>query len=100
MKEARRRREVFNNLDKYLGEIVRIVKEVDEDAQLYLFGSVVEGRNLLSSDIDVLIVTNKKPGEVIAKLWSNGVVEPFEIHVIDKELLEIYRRHGTLKKIT
>jgi len=48
--------------------IAEAVKEIDGDAEVYLFGGVAEGRHPLSSDIDVLVVTDKPPGEVLAKL--------------------------------
>lgn len=47
-----------------------------------MFGSVVKRRYLLSSDIDVLVVTDLNPGLVLAELWGNGVKEQFEIHVV------------------
>jgi predicted nucleotidyltransferase len=44
---------------------------------------VAEGRHLYSSDVDVLIVTERlRPGEVIAALKEEGFDDPFEIHVV------------------
>jgi len=57
------------------------------------------GRHPLSSDIDVLIVTDKPPGEVLAKLWEKGVKDPFEIHVVTKEMLGLYKKRAKLVKI-
>lgn len=99
VKEARRRAEIFKNLDKYLKLITDVVKSLDGDAEVYLFGSVAEGRHLLSSDIDVLVVTNVEPGKVLAVLWEHGIKDPFEVHVITRELLEMYRRRSKLVKI-
>lgn len=98
--EARRRVEIFKNLSKYLEVIVRAVKELDGEARVYLFGSVVEGRNPLSSDIDVLVVTKLKPGEVLAALWSKGIKSPFEIHVVDEEMFKVYERRTKLVELT
>jgi len=89
VEEAKRRAEIFRDLEKYLGVIAEAVKEIDGDAEVYLFGSVAEGRHTLSSDIDVLVVTDKPPGEVLAKLWERGVEDPFEIHVATKEMLDL-----------
>lgn len=100
VEEARRRAEVFRRLDEYLKAIARAVKELDENAEVYLFGSVAEGRHLLSSDIDVLIVTDVQPGVVLAKLWEKGVKEPFEIHVTSKERLGLYKGRAKLVKIS
>ncbi len=94
--EARRRAEVFKNLQKYLRVIMEVVNGIDENAEVYLFGSVVEGKHLLSSDIDILVVTNKPAGEVLAELWSKGIKDPFEIHVVTREMLEAYKRRAKL----
>jgi len=100
VEEAKRRAEIFRNLEKYLRVIAEAVKEIDGDAEVYLFGSVAEGRHLLSSDIDVLVVTDKPPGEVLAKLWERGIKDPFEIHVVTREMLEIYKKKAKLVEIT
>ena len=97
--EVKRRREIFENLDEYLKKIAEIVKKLDSNAELYLFGSVAEGKCLLSSDIDILVVSNLHPGKIIAELWSNGIDDPFEIHVITRNMLETYKRRAKLIKL-
>jgi predicted nucleotidyltransferase len=97
--EAKRRREIFENLDEYLKKIVETVKRLDSNAEVYLFGSVAEGRHLISSDIDILVVSDLHPGKIIAELWSNGIDDPFEIHVITRSMLEIYKRRAKLIKL-
>jgi len=99
VKEARRRAEVFRNLDSYLKTIAETVREIDGEAEIYLFGSVAEGRHMLSSDIDVLIVTNTPPGVVLAELWRKGIKDPFEIHVVTRNMFKIYERRTKLVKI-
>ncbi len=99
VEEARRRAEVFKNLERYLTAIAEAVKELDEDAEVYLFGSVAEGRHLLSSDVDVLVVTDLSPGEVLAALWERGIKDPFEVHVVNREALEIYKAKSKLVKV-
>ena len=100
VEEAKRRARIHRELDKYLALIARVIKELDSGAKVYLFGSVAEGRHLLSSDIDILVVTDKPPGEVLAALWSHGIKDPFEIHVVSKEMLEYYRERAKLIEIT
>ena len=56
--DALRRRKAFENLDRNLKEIKEKVINLDSKAEVYLFGSVARGENTLSSDIDVLILTN------------------------------------------
>lgn len=72
------------------------MNELDKGAEVYLFGSVAEGRHLLSSDIDILVVTEIPPEVVISTLWKKGVEDPFEIHVISGNDLEVYRRRAKL----
>ena len=99
VEEARRRAEIFKDLERYLTIIAETVKELDEDAEVYLFGSVAEGRHLLSSDVDVLVVTDLSPGEVLAALWKRGIDDPFEVHVVKRNALEIYKARSRLIKI-
>jgi len=99
VEEAKRRAEVFRNLEERLRVIAEVVREMDRDARVYLFGSVAEGRHLLSSDIDVLVVTRRSPGEVSAKLWEKGIGDPFEVHVVTEEMLELYRRRAKLVEV-
>lgn len=96
MREALKRREIFDNLDKYLCRIHKLLVKLDPFIKDYLFGSVAENRYVYSSDIDILVVTNLKPGQVISYLWKNGIEDPFEIHVITQELLLLYENRGKL----
>ena len=57
------------------------------------------GKYNLSSDIDLLVVTDLKPEVVIAELWKKGVKEPFEIHVIDRNGLHSYKSRSKLVSI-
>ena len=75
------------------------MKSIDRNAEVYLFGSVAEGRHTLSSDIDILVVTEKSPGEVLAALWERGIKDPFEIHVVSRDVLEVYARRAKLLRI-
>jgi len=51
VEEALRRQRVFRELDSWLRKIAKVVKEMDPEAEVYLFGSVAEGRYTFSSDI-------------------------------------------------
>jgi len=100
VEEARERKRIFENLSVYLERIVEAVTRLDPRAEVYLFGSVAERKYLLSSDIDVLVVTNTSPGRVLAELWASGIREPFEIHVVNRELLEIYEKRSKLIRVS
>jgi len=99
IEDARRRQDVFKNLDKYLRIIKEVVKSVDPNAEVYLFGSVAEGRSTLSSDIDVLVVTNADPGIILEKLWRAGIGPPFEVHVRAPDKLVHYERFSKLIRV-
>ena len=99
VREAKRRAEIFKNLDKYLKIIAETTKKLDKNAKIYLFGSVAEKKHLLSSDIDILVVTDKPPGQILAALWSQGIKDPFQIHVTDKNTLEHYKKRAKLVEI-
>ncbi|MCR6692714.1 MAG: hypothetical protein MRT15_10000 [archaeon YNP-LCB-003-016] len=45
------------------------------------------------------MVSNLHPGRIIAELWSNGIDDPFEIHVITRDMLETYKRRTKLIKL-
>ncbi|MEM1706633.1 MAG: nucleotidyltransferase domain-containing protein [Thermosphaera sp.] len=98
VKLAKHRAEVFRNLEHYLKVIVKAVKELDEKAEVYLFGSVAEGTYTLSSDVDVLVVTDQSPENVLVKLWEKGIKDPFEVHIIRREMLDLYKRRSKLVK--
>ena len=99
VEEALRRRKIFENLDKYLETLVKVVKELDSSAEVYLFGSVAEQKHLLTSDVDVLVLTKLKPEEVISRLWEHGIEDPFEIHVRKPRDIEAYGKRTKLVKL-
>lgn len=78
---AIKRREVFDNLNKYLETIKGTVQEIDPNAEIYIFGSVPNKNYTYSSDIDVLIVTRIDPDKIRLELWQSGIREPFEFHI-------------------
>jgi len=85
-------------LKRYLRIIKEVVRKIDPNAEVFLFGSVAEGKHTYSSDIDVLVVTNLEPGRVHFELWRAGIREPFEIHVQPPEMVPLYRRKARLVK--
>ena len=91
IEEAKRRRRIFRDLSRHPKIIARAVKELDPEAEIYLFGSVAEDRHIYSSDIDILVVTDTPPGKVLAGLWRRGIGDPFEIHVVTKDMLKTYK---------
>ena len=70
---------------------------------VYVFGSAVEGRLTVDSDVDVAIVVEEVPrsglvrARLVDELWrimeSNGIPwwYPFEIHLLTKEELKLLK---------
>jgi len=101
-----RRRKYFEQLNEYLKKIKEIVKREIPDAEIYLYGSVVEGRFSIGlSDIDVAIVSDRfkdreKKLEVFGKLIKEFFDSPFEFHVLTKEQWNFYKKFiKSVKKI-
>jgi len=88
-----------------LPKISKAASELLGDAKVYLFGSVAEGKAVLSSDIDILIVTGvedvrsgKKRADIIAKIEERAglpLVHPYEFHLMTqdefREWLEVFK---------
>ncbi len=81
----------------------KAVKEVAEkllgEVRVYLFGSVVEGSGTPSSDLDIMVVSERTPrsaGErsrVVAKILEEvGVDAPIEVHLLRPEEESWYLR--------
>ena len=101
-----RRRKYFEQLNEYLKKIKEIVKREIPDAEIYLYGSVVEGRFSIGlSDIDVAIVSDRfkdreKKLEVFGKLIKEFFDSPFEFHVLTEEQWNFYKKFiKSVKKI-
>ncbi len=72
------------------------------DVEVYVFGSVAEGRWHGGSDVDVLVVSDRLPerlGEryrLWAEVWESldlPLHHPFEIHLVNRREAGFYRRH-------
>ena len=91
------RREYFEDLDRYLREIKMLVQRECPDAELFLFGSIVEGDYSIGlSDIDLAVVSNAfrdrdRKLEMFGKLTKLFFDSPFEFHVFTKKQWELFR---------
>ena len=88
----------------YLRILVESAREAfGNDVEIYVFGSAVEGRLTVDSDIDIAVVVEEAPrsglerARLVDELWrvmeSKGVPwwYPFEIHVLTEEELGLLR---------
>ena len=88
---ANRRKWIFSHISENLEGIRNAVLKLDNDAKFYLFGSVTAGTSILSSDIDILIITELRVEAVISELWKRGFSDPFEFHVRSQDYFVLYR---------
>ncbi len=96
---AEEERKYFENYMEYAKLIRELAEGLLGNAEVYVFGSVVEGKSTPASDIDILIVSENTPhrqserakvvGEIIKAI---DIFAPFEIHVINYKELKWYER--------
>ena len=96
---------MIENFKKYLKDINEGIKKNLEDAEVFIFGSTLEGKVVVASDIDILIIADVpknhlKRAEILAKIEEEAklpLVHPFEFHLLTKEELEIWIEIYNLK---
>ncbi len=78
-----------NKIMEYLADyknialrVKEIIREIDPDSKVYVFGSVVKGKYTASSDIDILIVTKniKEKYQMKVKVYKE-IEAPVELHI-------------------
>ncbi|MGA1975969.1 MAG: nucleotidyltransferase domain-containing protein [Conexivisphaerales archaeon] len=94
---ARSGRKALSDLGDYMRiakAVKGLAKAVDPDSKVYVFGSAVRGDFTASSDIDILIVSERKELEDEMKLSIYRKVDaPIEVHFSTPQLFEgWYRR--------
>ena len=78
-----------------LREVIRVVKTLYPNSEVYLAGGAAEGRLTVLSDIDVLVVFDELPSDradILAKLWEVleeriPIYYPIQIHVLERSEL-------------
>lgn len=81
--------DMLKNYRKIAGDVKNIVKKIDVNAEVYVFGSVVRGKYTGASDIDIMIVTDKinLKYEIMTKVYK-AVDAPIQLHIVTKDQLE------------
>ena len=98
IENAEKRKEYFANFVKYAEKVKEVVKRLDPDARVIIFGSVVRGNVRPDSDIDLLIITR-----IAENLYERiklririmeilGEESPFELHIVSVEEYENWYR--------
>ena len=72
----------------------KLVKEIT-GGEVYIFGSVAEGKHTMASNIDLLVVLDRIEDRTKILVKINeilGELHPFEIHLVTREEFEWYKK--------
>ncbi|GBC69066.1 hypothetical protein HRbin01_00757 [archaeon HR01] len=103
MDTVRKRAEIVRSWREHVYGVAKAVKELLPDAEIYVFGSAVAGDLIASSDIDILVVSEKIPGGLfeigrvkveIEKKAGLPYYHPFEFHLVKPGESEEYLRRA------
>ena len=87
---------------KWSKNIAEASRRILGECKVLVFGSVIEGKAVGGSDVDILIISNQLPdnkrerAEIIAKIEEGAklpLYHPFEIHLVDEKEAKWYLRH-------
>jgi predicted nucleotidyltransferase len=82
----KRKLEYLSNFRDVAKSIKEKVQLMDPNSKIYLFGSLLKGKYTGSSDIDILIISDKKELEYKIKLTVYSSTEaPVQIHFCSEE---------------
>jgi len=89
----------FDNYLEYASLIKTLASNLLGEVEVYVFGSIVEGKHTPASDIDIIVVSRNMPekqgerarirGEILKQI---DVFAPFEIHLANPREFEWYKR--------
>lgn len=93
---SKRVRDVLENPLGLLAGIKNDILRYVQDAKVYLFGSVAQGKYTLSSDIDILVVSDRLEGidkdAIKAYVKMRYIDYPIELHMISRREFERWYR--------
>lgn len=83
----------FNIYYSLVQHVKSLVHEIDPQAKVYVFGSVVRGEATALSDVDVLVVTEmiERKYDMMVKVYK-AFKEPLELHVVTGQMLDKWYR--------
>ncbi|ABN69778.1 DNA polymerase, beta domain protein region [Staphylothermus marinus F1] len=79
----------LKNYRRIAEEVKKIIKKIDPEAKIYVFGSVVRGKFTGASDIDILVITYKidKKYDIMVNVYRE-IDAPIELHIVTQEMYE------------
>ncbi|MBC7110529.1 MAG: nucleotidyltransferase domain-containing protein [Archaeoglobi archaeon] len=94
----KKNRELFERAEKIASEIKKKAKGIFEDAEVYITGSYARGEHTLSSDLDILIVSERIPEKFSFEFYRDAVIKLTDdprvnIHLVNR------RKFAELKKL-
>ncbi len=93
LKKGKQRYDMIRNYERYLPSIKKACEEILGECEIYVFGSVIEGKFTAGSDVDILIKAKRVPKSVREKASIIVRIEekanlpydhPFEFHLVDE----------------
>ncbi len=105
LKILRARLEIIKLLREWMywaKRIANAARNILGDCEVYVFGSVVEGRATGGSDVDILIIADRLPRRILDRCAIKVRIEeeaglpwyhPFEIHLVDRREASWYMRY-------
>ncbi len=90
-------RKFFDNAMITARQVERRAKKIFDDCQVFIVGSFAEGRHKLSSDLDILIISQKIP-EKFSFEWYCNIVKRLSddnrvnIHLVNKRKFKEVKR--------
>jgi len=97
VKISKERKKYFQNY-KYFATLIKNTVNL-KDVEVIIFGSVIEGKHTMASDIDILIISDDIPNrldervKILSKINKMlGYFHPFELHLVTKKESEWYKR--------
>ena len=83
----------LKNYREVCKDVFKIVKNIDNNARIFVFGSVLTGNITVSSDIDILILENNKnlKDEIYIKILK-CIDAPVELHIVDNNGFKWYEK--------
>lgn len=96
---GKKRSKILLNYKRYLEKIIPIIEADLKDANIYLFGSVLEDNIVASSDVDIIIEcevpkNHMKRAEIVANIEEKTglpLYHPFQFHLLTIEELNKWK---------
>ncbi len=91
MNSLTKRARMLREWRSWIPQVVKVIKKLLPDAEVYVIGSVAEGRAIAASDLDLLVVSQKVPdmarerARLIATIEERAelpLYHPIEFHLV------------------